>query len=143
MNENERAMTFQFAAAAGDHTDDIALDRCADCMVLCLSDVELDERGRMLELSVRLKNVCPGKRVALGVILNELDEGGNEYARGMRAVTVPAHNESCGCDVLVRGIRFVLPEDLCSSSDGNRRFTARTTVHYVDLDEAQGCACRR
>ena len=60
----------------------------------------------------------------------------DEYARGFRAVTVPAH-DGCGCrDMPVTGVRFVLPEDLRVDGGrgrrGRRHFILRTSNHYVD-----------
>lgn len=92
-----------------------------------------------MQLDVTLKNVCPGKAVALGVILSEVDEEGNEYRRGLKTLTIPAHDKS-GCrDVPVRCIKFVLPEDTApvSSPDtlcGTRHFVARLISHYIDND---------
>lgn len=65
-----------------------------------------------MQLDVKLKNICPHKRVALAAIMTEVDEYGEEHRRGMKTVTVPAHHyESCR-DVTVKCIKFVLPEDL-------------------------------
>lgn len=36
----------------------------------------LESLGRILQLDVTVKNVCPNKRVALAVILTEVDEHG-------------------------------------------------------------------
>ena len=55
-------------------------------------DVRLESLGRILELNFTVKRVCPGKRVALGVLLSEVGENGDEYPRGMKALTLPAHN---------------------------------------------------
>ena len=50
----------------------------------------LESQGRILQLDLTLKQVCPGKRGALAVILTEVDENGQEHARGMKTVTIPA-----------------------------------------------------
>ena len=39
----------------------------------------MEGQGRILDLTMCLKNVCPGKRVAVGIALSELDPRGNEY----------------------------------------------------------------
>lgn len=118
---------------------DLYIDSCDDVVELDAGDLYLGSLGRIMQLDVTLKNVCPGKAVALGVILSEVDEEGNEYRRGLKTLTIPAHDKS-GCrDVLVRCIKFVLPEDtapvsapetLCS----NRHFVARLISHYIDND---------
>ena len=63
-----------------------------------------------------------------------------EYQRGMKAITIPAHNYSTCRDVLVKCIKFVLPEDLnVSESDpsaicGTRNLRARFIAHNIDTD---------
>ena len=79
------------------------------------------------------------KRVALAIILSEVDDHGDEHKRGMKTLTVPAHNGP-GCrNVTVRCIKFVLPEDtdegrtvdtLC----GTRHLRARLIANYIDTD---------
>ena len=105
-----------------------------------LGDTYLQSLGRIIQTDVTIKNVCPGKRVALAVILTEVDLNGTEYQRGMKAMTIPAHNQS-GCrDVLVKCVKFVVPEDLDVSGGNaqamcNRRyFKIRFIAHHIDTD---------
>ena len=123
---------------------EVTMDGCRDSMEVDMGDVWMESMGRILQLDVTVKNVCPGKRVALAVILTELDSAGGEHARGMKVITVPAHSAS-GCrDVLVRCVKFVLPEDLALSGGcgrglcGTRRFKARCIAHHID---AESCCC--
>lgn len=144
MGANERAINLQCVAEANDRGESVAISRCGDTMNCQLNDLELDAKGHIIELAVCIKNVCPGKRIALGVTLHEADEDGNECARGMKTITIPAHNETCNQDIMVRRIRFVLPEDISLAGDsGQRNFVARTVAHYIDIDEGRSCACRR
>ena len=79
--------------------------------------------------------MCPGRRCAVGLHLTEMDEGGTEYPRGFRAITVPAHNHSQNRDVALPALRFILPEDMSVARHGRRRhFIVRTTHHYLDED---------
>ena len=103
-----------------------------------MGDVALEGLGRIVQLDVRLTGVCPDRRVAMAVILTEVDESGMEYQRGMKVMTIPAHSQN-GCrDVLVRCIKFVLPEDLdVNGGDGadmcsTRLMRARCIAHYID-----------
>ncbi len=119
---------------------DLSVEGCQDSVVLDAGDVYLESQGRILQLDVTLKNVCPYKRVALAVILTEVDSNGNEYPRGMKTLTIPAHS-SQGCrDVLVKCIKFVLPEDLDVSGGtpnaicNTRNFKARFIAHNIDTD---------
>ena len=113
---------------------------CQDSVVLDLGDVYLESLGRIVQLDVTLKRVCPGKRVALGVILTEIDCAGTEHQCGMKTLTIPAHHSSNCRDVQVKCIKFVLPEDLnvsCGSSNsmcGVRNLKVRFIAHYIDTD---------
>lgn len=119
---------------------DVTIDGCQDSVVIDAGDTYLESLGRILQLDVTVKDVCPGKRVALAVILTEVDSKGVEYQRGMKTITIPAHNYS-GCrDVLVKCIKFVLPEDLdvsggrTSAMCNERNFKARFIAHNIDTD---------
>ena len=97
-----------------------------------------------MQIDVTLQSVCPNKRVALAVMLNELDAVGVEYKHGMKTLTVPAHTRDTCRDVTVRCIKFVVPENI--DTDGTafavcnaRRFRASLIVHYVDYDYM--CCC--
>ena len=114
---------------------------CEDSVVYQLDDYELQSLGIISQLNVRVKNVCPGKRVALAVILNEVDEQGNEYPRGLKTLVIPAHNEATCREVCVNGIKFVLPEELVEEVGGDpttlcndRQFNARVIAHNIDND---------
>lgn len=118
---------------------DITIDGFEDAVVFDAGRLGMQSLGRILELHVTLKDVCPHRRTALAVILTEIDEHGTEYQRGLKTVTVPAHNRASCHDVTVRCIRFVLPEDLDVSGSedaicNRRRFKARLIAHYIDND---------
>ena len=94
----------------------------------------------MTSPGLTLKNICPGKRVAMAVILSEMDEKGAEYPRGMKTITIPAHTSATCQDVLVKCMKFVLPEDLDVSGGidsaicNPRYFRARVFANYIDTD---------
>lgn len=119
---------------------DLIVEGCSDAVVVDMGDVSLESLGRIVQLDVTIRNVCPGKRVALAVILTEEDESGMEYQRGMKAMTIPAHNYPSCRDVLVKCIKFVLPEDLdVSTGDPQaicnpRKLKARFIAHNIDTD---------
>lgn len=117
----------------------VTIDGCEDTVEFDAGEVGMDSLGRIIQLDVTLKNVCPRRRVALAAILSELDGNGNEYKRGMKTLAVPAHNRATCQDVTVRCIKFVLPEslDVSGGADGicNRRnFRAKFIAHYIDND---------
>lgn len=98
----------------------------------------MESMGRILQLDVNIKDVCPNKRVALGIVLTEVDDEGNEYPRGVKTITIPAHDSPMCRDVLVKCVKFVLPEDL-NTEQGEpsnicrtRNFIARVIAHHID-----------
>lgn len=118
---------------------EIAIDGCSDSLIFDAGDLALESLGRILQLDVTVRNVCPGKRVALAVILTEVDDQGNEYSRGLKTIVIPAHNRASCRDVTVRCVKFVLPEalDVSGSADilcNDRHFVARFITHYIDTD---------
>lgn len=116
---------------------DLTVTDCQDSVVVDLGDVYLQSQGRIIQMDVTVKDVCPGKRVALAAILTEVDRDGMEHQRGMKAITIPAHNFQVCRDVRVKCIKFVVPEDL-SLSEGAmcapRKFKARFLANNIDTD---------
>lgn len=112
---------------------DIPLPECEDFVEFDAGDLELEDEGRILQLDVNLLNVCPGKRVALAVVLTELDADDEPQPLGMKTFLLPAHTMPSCSDVLVTCIRFILPsngESLCEE----RTVRAQFFAHYVDND---------
>lgn len=115
----------------------VYFERCEEAKAVDLGEAALDEGGRVLDVTMTLKNVCPCKRTAVGVALSEVDAAGNEYARGFKCVTVPAHRNASCCDLKTPRMRFILPEDLrvdgaTGICNGRRHLILRATTHYVD-----------
>lgn len=118
---------------------ELAVDGCEDAIEFNAGDLGMESLGRIVQLDVTLRNVCPNKRVALAAILTEVDENGVEYKRGLKTMVIPAHSRPTCRDVLVRCIKFVLPESLDVSGTADsicntRDFKARFIAHYVDHD---------
>ena len=116
---------------------DLTVEGCQDSVLVDLGDVYLGSQGRIIQMDVTIQNVCPGKRVALAAILTEVDQDGMEHQRGMKAFTIPAHNAPVCRDVLVKCIKFVVPEDLNVSGAAMcspRKFKARFLANNIDTD---------
>jgi Ca-activated chloride channel family protein len=119
---------------------DLTVAGCSDAVLVDLGDTDLESLGRIIQVDVTIRNVCPGKRVALAAILTEVDEDGMEYQRGMKAMTIPAHDYPTCRDVLVKCIKFVVPEDLDVSGGmenamcNERKFKVRFIAHNIDTD---------
>lgn len=118
----------------------VSIGSCKDSVVYDVGDVSLESLGRILQLNINLKNICPKKRIAMAVILEEIDCHGMKHQRGIKVMTVPAHDSPTCRDVLVKCIKFVLPEDehtscCCSSSlCHTRNFKVRVIAHPIDTD---------
>ena len=117
----------------------VEAEGCQDLVVTDPGEIQLTGLGRIVEVNAVVKQVCPGKRVAVAVILTERDCMGREYARGSKTVLIPPQTGE-GCrDVALQCIRFVVPEVLstqgCGDSlCGTRRFSVRMFANYVDTD---------
>ena len=116
---------------------DVYIDSCEDAVELDAGEIDLESLGRILQLDVTLRSVCPHKRAALAVILTEVDNKGNEYPRGMKTLLIPAHTSENCRDVTVRCIKFVLPEELALSGGSvglcrRRNFKVRLIANYID-----------
>ena len=118
---------------------DLVVEGCSDSLVVDAGEIDMESMGRIVQVDVTVRNVCPGKRVALAVMLSEQDENGVEYPRGTKTITIPAHTAPTCRDVLVKCIKFVLPEDLNVSGErfcAQRNLKARFIAHHIDSDFA-------
>lgn len=119
---------------------EIALSSCQDALEYDAGELVMQSNGRVMQVDVTVRNVCPGKRVALAVILNEVDEHDLEYPRGLKTVVLPAHHAPSCRDMRVKCIQFVLPESLSlAGCDPQvmcrpRRFKVRLIAHPIDHD---------
>lgn len=118
---------------------DVTMEGCQDAVEFNAGDLTLDSLGRILQVTVRLKNICPNRRVALAVVVTELDRKNDEHKRGFKTLLIPAHHRT-GCrDVTVRCVKFVLPEALNVSGSAasicdRRKFRVRLFANYIDND---------
>ena len=115
---------------------DFSIGACVSELTYDLDNIVLEGLGRTIRFNTTIKNVCPNKRVALGVYLYELNDDDEEFHRGTKIFTVPAHTcEGCQ-DVHFNNITFVLPEDLslnnCARMCCARNLRVKTIAHYID-----------
>ena len=78
-----------------------------------------------LDCSLRLTGVLPERRVAVSVDVVEGD-----ITRGTRIFAVPAHHGPEAVDVVLRGIRFYLPNEVPA-----RHLRVRADAHYLELGQ--------
>lgn len=118
---------------------EFAFGGCQDALEFDAGDVNLASLGRILQLTFTVKNVCPGRRVALAIILTEVDDKDHEFPRGLKTLVIPAHHSPSCRDVKIRCVKFVLPEalDLNGSPDrlcDRRKFKVKFLANYIDGD---------
>ena len=89
--------------------------------------------GSVVEVRVRLRAVCPGKRVGLAVILTETDDCGCVLQRSTQILTVPAQSGTACRDLVLPCIPFVMPSDRRCTC-GRRQFQVQTLANYLDTD---------
>ncbi len=68
---------------------DITISGCIDAVEYDAGNIYLDSLGRILELNAKIKNVCPNRRVALAVVLTEVDSNNIENKREMKTMVIP------------------------------------------------------
>ncbi len=118
---------------------DFQLESCQDAAIINANDTFISGLGRIVQVDALIKNVCPGKRVAVAVLLWEVDDQGVEYARGVKSVLIPALSGRVCQDVQLKCISFVVPEALDVSGEPSsicnpRKFRVRVLANYVDTD---------
>lgn len=112
---------------------ELSLDSCSSYSEENAGKICMESTGSIISLNVTIKNVCPYKRSALGIILSEMVDG-IEVPRGIKALTIPAHYYPKCRDVLVKGIKFVLPDNANRSTCKciKRELQVRFISHLVD-----------
>lgn len=122
-----------------------SVDNCIDTGVFEVNPFEMQTLGRLLQLNVRVKNVCPNKRLAVAVILTETEDayGNNPIVRGVKTFLVPKQYGTQCQDVCINCINFVAPEELVADFDPyadtttlcrKRFFSATIITHHADSD---------
>lgn len=118
----------------------VTIEGCEDSILFDLGDVYLESLGRILQFDVNVKNVCPNKRTALAILLDEVDTNGQSHSRGMKIITIPAQQSNSCKDILVKCIKFIVPEDLDVSGGtptslcNPRNFKVKVLANSLDRD---------
>lgn len=128
-----------FSTESGPGPSLITVESNDDGVAIDAGSAVLQPPGRIVGLSVTVQHVCPGRRVALAVLLCELDESGQEYPRGIKTLVIPAHDGDTCRNIKVTGIQFVLPEELSVSGGSpafraaKRNFKAKIIANFIDF----------
>lgn len=111
--------------------------RAEGCQSEVLADVgpvKVTGTGCFLEVHLTLKGVCPGRKVALGVLLTEKDNHGKEHPCGVKTLVVPPHHGEVCKDIRLECLRFVIPSNEWSERPcEQRRFEVRALANYMDF----------
>ena len=117
---------------------DVVAGPCVDSVSADLGDVAVPGMGRMMEVSLTLKHVCPGRQVSVGILVTEVLPGG-EVTRGFKAVAVPAQQGDVCADIQVKNIHFVLPEPAGASMCQQRTFRVRAFANAASGTWGEEC----
>lgn len=115
--------------------DDVVFEVCQDNKEETVGPFKLKCQARLLKINVKLKDVCKGRKIAVGVIVCEDDKiigfKGTE-------VLIPGRFGS-GCrDIIIKNFCFVLPEsEICDK----RRIIVKVIAHYTELNSKFDCCC--
>lgn len=116
----------------------VTVNGCKDFAEAVLHDEYLENTGRLIRLSLRLKNICRNKRVCVGVLLDEVDGSGHLHPRGFRTFIVPKENSDHCEDFTIQCIHFVVPDGLTDMPHtgccDKRTFEVRVIANYLDTD---------
>lgn len=118
-----------------DMTEDVFFDKCQDYEEKTVKPVRLQCQARLLKINVFLKNVCRGRKVAIGVIVCEGDK-----TRGFKGTEIEVPGKPCsGCtSIKINNFCFVLPErSICDK----RKLKVKVIAHYTDLNPLFNCSC--
>ena len=117
---------------------DVSINGCEDSIEFDLGDVSLESLGHIFQFDVTINDICPNKRVALAILLNEIDCNDEEHTRGMKTLTIPALTGTTCQNVTLRCIKFVLPGDLDNGSTcamcSTKKYKVRLIANYIDFD---------
>lgn len=136
LSEGAAVRLDSYIAQSGQKETHIYFNPCEDTKSITIADQLVEGMGHTLDIAMTLRDVYPDRRVAVGIAIYEVDDHNEEFSRGFRAVTLPAHSGRCRADVAMPRMRFVLPDDIRLDSektcDIRRHFVVRMNSHYVD-----------
>lgn len=114
---------------------------CQDALRTALDPAQLLSLGRIVQVDVTVKAVCPDRKLAVSIILSEIGADGVSHPRGAKHILIPAQIGTACQDLVLKCIPFSVPEAL--NPDGtpgsicaDRNFQAQVIANYLDTDFA-------
>jgi hypothetical protein len=123
--------TFVPADCCGDSSPNLI--RIDPCTISENKDIqaELDCQGRLLTIRVTLKNVCPNKKIAIGVLILEGTKVKGFKAKEIVTPPLPTGHPAKHCEnVVVCKFCFVIPGTLCCPIT----LTPKVIAHYTHFN---------
>ena len=120
---------------------DFTSSGCTDSIEFDAGDLCIEGFGRIVRINTVLRSVCPGRRVALAVILNQVDSEENEVGIGTKFLTIPAVTGEVCRDININCITFVVPELPTDTLPpcAERTYRARFIANYLDSNFSPCC----
>ena len=118
---------------------DIYFEACDNIKSCNLGSRFVDDQGKILDLSLTLRDVCPLKRTAVAIALYEIGSCHSKQLIALKVKTIPASGATERQDICVDNIRFVIPDDTDTSTDGRRRFSVEVSANYIDVVSSDNC----
>lgn len=112
------------------NTSCIKFDPCNFAMNQDL-EVSLSDSGKLLTISICLRNVCPDKDLIVGVLIYY---NGKPYALETKEINTADFCQcSCCCcccrgleDICIDGFEFIFPPNICQ-----QKVAVKAIVHYI------------
>lgn len=104
---------------------DVHYETCDLIKTTEFNDVTLNCIGRLLEVNVKLKNVCPDKQVSVGVLVYE-----NTKLLSLKVCKVSTHGKNCISELDAGKFCFVF-NDSSLTCPPARTFTVKIIAHYL------------
>lgn len=112
--------------------EEVTFKLCEDSKNISIDNVILKHQGRFLKVTVNLHVLCPGKKIALGVILKE-EVGNDLIIKGLKVceISMPKISNKCIEKVFIKDFCFIIPEDdICDT----RKFKIDVISHYSSFN---------
>lgn len=113
------------------------VESCVDTAAVD-AEAALQSLGRIVQVDAVVKRVCPGRRVAVALLLTEVQADGTEQDRGMKVLVLPPQAGTVCQDVALKCVPFVVPEEPDGCERGSlcctRTFRVRVLANYMDTD---------
>lgn len=111
----------------------IIFDKCQDKKEKTIGPVRLKCQARLLRLNVVLKNVCKGRKIAIGVLV--IEDKKTKAFKGTEIMVPGERGKGC-VDIKINNFCFVLPEkSICDK----RKVEAKVIAHYIDFGKKDDC----